>query len=270
MNWSDCLFQPELGPHWNGVRLAVSVAGPQSPERPYGLNLGLHVGDHADEVHARRQALSTWMGAPIVWLNQVHGTEVFCANQPVPMDVTPAQADACTALNSEVALAIMTADCLPAVFVARNRHGQAVGVAAAHAGWRGLQAGVLEKTVRELIGLTQTDVNLVSGWLGPCIGPSSFEVGQEVFDAFVQSHPENADFFVPVTGQNTVESPAVPSKYLANLRALADSALRRCGLSDIQQSDVDTFTDSRWFSHRRAQKQGVPAGRFATLIRLLP
>ncbi len=272
MNWNDHLFQPVLGAEWNAVRFAVSMAGPISAENPFGLNVGLHVGDSAEQVYARREALSQWIGAPIVWLNQVHETEVLHVNEFLT-GTPPVTADASVTTNHEVALAIMTADCLPVLFVARNERGVPVGVAAAHAGWRGLHAGVLERTVHELLAKTSTKPESVSSWLGPCIGPLSFEVGPEVFDAFVESHPEQASCFVQ--GHSKYDnrlrsSPVSQEKYFGDLRALARMALQRCGVSKVQQSEQDTFTDLNWFSHRRGQQQGAPAGRFATLIRLLP
>lgn len=281
MNWSDYLFEPELGAdvsgaefglNWSGVRVAVTMAGPVDSTHPHGLNLGMHVEDSAEQVQKRREALSKWMGAPIVWLNQVHGTEVFHADE-TPLSVPAATVDACVTRNPHVALAIMTADCLPALFVARNTSGEAVAVGAAHAGWRGLHAGVLERTVRELMGKAGTTPASISAYLGPCIGPKSFEVGQEVFDAFVESHPDHAACFVEIQGQTNVQpgrAGVIQKKYLGDLPALAKMALQRCGVDQVHQSELDTFTNLDFFSHRRSQQQGVPAGRFASLIRLLP
>lgn len=281
MNWNDHLFQPNLvaessgttlGPEWSGVRFVVTKAGPVHSERPYGLNLGVHVGDDAEQVQTRRQALSSLMGAPIVWLNQVHGTEVFHADEVLP-NASVITADASVTTSPDVALAIMTADCLPALFVARNANGSAVGVGAAHAGWRGLYAGVLERTVHELACRTGTTPESISAFLGPCIGPKSFEVGQEVFDAFVEAHPAQAACFEERKGLSNGQpdyTAVTEKKYLGDLPALARMALQRCGVHRIHQSELDTFTNLDFFSHRRGQQQGLPAGRFASLIRLLP
>jgi polyphenol oxidase len=164
-------------------------------------------------------------------------------------------------MQSGVALAIMTADCLPVVFAAFNANGMALGVAAAHAGWRGLHAGVLQGTALALSEACKVPVSQVKAWMGPAIGPNSFEVGQEVFDAFTQQNQLNHSCFRPG---------AVKGKYLADIYGLALTAMKSAGLQSIEGDAMDTLTDLRWFSHRRGQQQGVQSGRFATLIRLLP
>ena len=160
-----------------------------------------------------------------------------------------------------IACAIMTADCLPVLFAAFDVSGKAVGVAAAHAGWRGLHAGVLQASANALAKACAVPTSQVKAWMGPAIGPESFEVGQEVFDAFVQQNALNAACFT--SGQTC-------GKYLADIYALARIALSGLGVVNVEGGGLDTLTDLRWFSHRRGQQQGVPSGRFATLIRLLP
>jgi len=251
-----------IGPQWAGVQVLVTESGLDplmSVGNPNGFNVGAHVGDEPARVQERRMALEVKMGVPIVWLNQVHGCDIHLA--VADKTSTPPRADASIATRSGVALAIMTADCLPVVFGAFDAGGNALGVAAAHAGWRGLHAGVLQTTALALSEACKVPVSQVKAWMGPAIGPNSFEVGQEVFDAFTQQNQLNNSCFQPG---------AVKGKYLADIYGLAGAAMRSAGLQSIEGGGMDTLTDSRWFSHRRGQQQGAPAGRFATLVRLLP
>ncbi|WP_275271291.1 peptidoglycan editing factor PgeF [Limnobacter sp. P1] len=257
----------QLGPDWDGVKVLVTETGFDALKRdadPYGFNLGTHVGDSLTHVQARRSLVEKEMGAPVVWLNQVHGCEVFearLASDAMSSGTTPPVADASISVSCNLALAIMTADCLPVVFVAFSNSGKALGVAAAHAGWRGLHAGVLLASAKALSQACEVPLMQIKAWMGPAIGPHSFEVGAEVFNAFVQQNPNTIECFKP--GDKS-------GKYLADLYALARHALRELGNSNIEGGGWDTVTDPRWFSHRRGQQQGVQSGRFATLIRLLP
>lgn len=251
-----------LGPNWSGVKVAVTQTGFQASQQTsasYGFNLGTHVGDCLADVEARRSIVQAHMGAPIVWLNQVHGCNVHIANSQPGLHVPDADASVCT--HDQACLAIMTADCLPVVFAAFDPMGVAVGVAAAHAGWRGLVGGVLQATAQSLALQCALPVQQVRAWMGPAIGPRSFEIGSEVRDAFVQQNALNLACF---------ESGVQPGKYLADMYALARNALAQQGISHVEGGGLDTVTDWRWFSHRRGQQLGVQSGRFATLIRLLP
>lgn len=260
-----------LGPDWAGVKVLVTESGlsnSQPGRNPYGFNLGVHVGDSEPSVHARRNLVEQVMGAPVVWLNQVHGCRVFNANLASDAHssrTAPPGADASVSVSTEVALAIMTADCLPVVFVALSNSGKALGVAAAHAGWRGLHAGVLQASASALSQACKVPLTQIKAWMGPAIGPGSFEVGAEVFQAFVQQNVRSMDCFKPC-GALTDK----PEKYMADLYALARLALSELGDTHVEGGGWDTFTDPRWFSHRRGQQQAVQSGRFATLIRLLP
>jgi len=257
----------QLGPDWDGVKVLVTETGFDALQRdadPYGFNLGTHVGDSLTHVQARRSLVEKEIGAPVVWLNQVHGCEVFearLASDAMSSGTPPPVADASISVSCNLALAIMTADCLPVVFVAFSNSGKALGVAAAHAGWRGLHAGVLLASAKALSQACEVPLMQIKAWMGPAIGPHSFEVGAEVFHAFVQQNPNTIECFKP--GDKS-------GKYLADLYALARHALRELGNSNIEGGGWDTVTDPRWFSHRRGQQQGVQSGRFATLIRLLP
>lgn len=251
-----------IGPAWPGVHVALTETGFQAGGlalASYGYNLGAHVGDSLTQVQARREELQAYLGAPIEWLNQIHGCDVHYAHPPASKTI--ANADASVSTRSDVALAIMTADCLPVLFAAFDNSGHVKGVAAAHAGWRGLHAGVLQATATALSSSCELPASQIKAWMGPAIGPLSFEVGQEVRDAFTTQNAENARCFVPGSGTG---------KYLANIYALAGAALTSAGVTQLDGGGFDTLTDLRWFSHRRGQQQGVQSGRFATLIRLLP
>ena len=260
-----------LGPDWLGVKVLVTESGfdhPQFHVDSYGFNLGAHVGDCLADVRDRRSSTEQEMGAPVVWLNQVHGCQVFNANLASDAHssrTAPPGADASVSVSSDVTLAIMTADCLPVVFVALSKSGKALGVAAAHAGWRGLHAGVLQASAIALSQACKVPLTQIKAWMGPAIGPDSFEVGAEVFQAFAEQNASSVDCFKPCAALTDK-----PEKYMADLYALARLALRELGDANIEGGGYDTFTDPRWFSHRRGQQQGVQSGRFATLIRLLP
>lgn len=206
------------------------------------LNLGDHVGDDPARVLANRARLRSGLPGEPAWLKQVHGTRVVDAALPSSDAI---EADAAYARQAGAVCVVMTADCLPVLFC--NRAGTVV--AAAHAGWRGLQAGVLEATIA---AMGEAPGNLLA-WLGPAIGPARFEVGDEVRAAFVASDPEAAQAFAP----------ASPGKWLADIYRLAERRLRTAGLASIHGGGLCTVSDGeRYFSYRR---DGV-TGRMATLI----
>lgn len=206
------------------------------------LNLGDHVGDDPSHVLANRARLRSRLPGEPAWLKQVHGTRVV---EAMP-DVSPViEADAAFARQSGAVCVVMTADCLPVLFC--NRAGTVV--AAAHAGWRGLQAGVLEATIAAMA----VAPGELLAWLGPAIGPARFEVGDEVRAAFIGSNPDAAEAFVPSS----------PGKWLADIYLLATHRLRAAGLTSIHGGGLCTVSDGeRYFSYRR---DGV-TGRMATLI----
>jgi hypothetical protein len=181
-------------PHWPAppqVRAASTTRLGGVSSGPYaGLNLGDHVGDVPAAVAANRAALARWLELPAqpFWLRQVHGTRVVAAARVS----VPVEADASLAQGPGAVCAVMTADCLPVLFCDRAGH----CVAAAHAGWRGLAAGVLEATVDAL----PAPAPQLMAWLGPAIGPRRFEVGAELRALFVDQDPANAAAFAPGGG----------------------------------------------------------------------
>ncbi len=235
-----------LIPGWSApanVRALVTTRAGGVSQAPYGsLNLGGHVGDLAEAVAENRGRLRRLLPAEPVWLEQVHGVAVADADSASGLP----RADASVARRPGVVCAVMTADCLPVLFC--DDEGEVV--AAAHAGWRGLVAGVLEATVARM-GVAPSNV---LAWLGPAIGPAAFEVGGEVRAAFLDSDPAAADAFV---------SSAEPGKWLADLYALARLRLVRAGVSRIYGGGECTYSDSlRFYSYRR---EGA-TGRFASLV----
>lgn len=236
-----------LTPDWPapiGVRaLATWRSGGVSTGVHESLNLGDHVGDRPEAVAANRRRLreAARLPAEPAWLKQVHGTRVA----DLDADGAPGEADASIAHRPGRVLAILTADCLPVVFAARD--GSAVG--AAHAGWRGLAGGVLEATVAAL-GLAP--LNLLA-WIGPGIGAKHYEVGEEVRTALLAADPGAAAAFRP--------SPR--GRHLCDLSGLARRRLEALGVGEVGASADCTYSDAnRYFSHRR---DGL-CGRQATLI----
>ena len=154
-----------------------------------GLNVGAHVGDAPADVAHNRALVAAEAGRPVAYLNQVHSPDVVEAAQSVH---TAPDADAAVDRSGAAACAVMTADCLPVLFC--DRAGTVVG--AAHAGWRGLAAGVLENTVAAM-GVPAAEI---MAYLGPAIGPDAFEVGQDVFDTFCLPLPQAEAAFEPIGG----------------------------------------------------------------------
>lgn len=236
---------PLLRPDWPAppaVIAAVSTRMGGVSQGPYAsLNLGDHVGDTAAAVaeNRRRFVAAAGLSQSPVWLHQVHGCRV------VPSTAAGLQtADACWSELPDRPCAILTADCLPVLFA--DREGRCV--AAAHAGWRGLAAGVLEATIA---ALPVPPARLLA-WLGPAIGPDAFQVGSEVRAAFLAVAAEDAAAFVPDG-----------DRWRADLFALARARLRRAGVIAVYGGGVCTVRDGgRFFSHRR---DGV-SGRFASVI----
>jgi len=204
------------------------------------LNLGDHVEDSPEAVLENRRRLTEAFHIQPAWLRQVHGVSVVEAD---PGRI--AEADGSWTSTPGIACTSMTADCLPALFC--NRAG--TRVAAAHAGWRGLAAGVLEAAVESL----ETEPADVLVWLGPAIGPQAFEVGPEVREAFVQQLPSTAQAFVPSRN---------PGKFMADIYQLARLRLAARGVTAVYGGGFCTVSDPRFFSYRRSPC----TGRFASLI----
>ena len=251
---------PLLRPDWPappGVQAAMSTRDGGVSTAPWqSLNLGVAVGDSASAVAENRARFAAALGARPHWLRQVHGAcvrRLGAAHLARPED----PADAAWTDEPGVACTVQVADCLPVLFAARD--GRAV--AAAHAGWRGLAAGVLEATLQALhqgAGVAPADV---VAWLGPCIGPRQFEVGADVLSAFAK--PVDASCFVP---RNRADGSV---RWLADLQQLAERRLMRAGVGSVSVLPLCTVEDgSRFFSFRRSAVTGPtgPTGRMAAAI----
>ncbi|MES2685641.1 MAG: peptidoglycan editing factor PgeF [Pseudomonadota bacterium] len=240
-----------LIPDWPappGVRAVFTTRQGGMSVAPWdSMNLGDHVGDVPVQVAANRALLAQVTGARPVFLQQVHGTAVL----PLDDDTPHGQpADAAVTSQRGMACTIMVADCLPVLLT--DADGSAV--AAAHAGWRGLAGhqgrGVLEQSCERFWasapgGRGPSAINTIA-WLGPCIGPTAFEVGAEVRAAFVDSDSGAAACFTA----------AAPGKYLADLAGLARRRLQALGITQIFGNDgsapwCTVGNASRFFSHRR-------------------
>jgi len=229
-------------------------------------------GDHPVVVQSNREQLRVLAGLPAAprWLRQVHGIEALrfgpggqstieSAGAPHGRDAFAADglhdaasgpvADAAVTDCKGVVLAILSADCLPVVLAARDGS----EVAAAHAGWRGLAGGVLERTLAAMA----TPVDQLKVWLGPAAGPDAYEVGSEVFEAFVERDPATAHAFIATR----------PGHWRVDLYALARHRLRLAGVSDVHGGGLCTISDpARFHSHRRDGR----SGRMATLAWIAP
>ena len=241
------LIAPEWPAPW-GIKAVFTLRSGGVSVAPYdSLNLGSGLGDSAEAVAENRRRLRTLLRLPSepVWLEQVHGTEVLELAKDPRTSETAFAADASVTREAGVVCTIRVADCMPVLFAARD--GSAIG--AAHAGWRGLAAGVLEATVRRL-GVPPGEL---LAWMGPAIGVDHFEVGDEVREAFIAGDGDAAPAFVP----------NARGRWQCDLYALAKRRLSSIGVSGIHGGGWCTFADpGRFFSYRRDRQ----CGRMAALI----
>ena len=239
-----------------GVRaLTTTRHGLGVSQAPFDtFNLGIRCGDDPEAVLENRRQLEVALGLPASpqWLRQVHGVEVTRFETPHPANAGASdepEADASVTSTPGTVLAILTADCLPVVFAARDGS----EVAAAHAGWRGLADGMLEATVAAM----KTPANDTLAWLGPAAGPDAYEIGEDVFDAFVSGDAGAAVAFAATR----------PGHWKVDLHALARRRLAAVGVTDVHGGGLCTISDpTRFFSHRRDRR----SGRIATLAWIEP
>ncbi|MBV8627647.1 MAG: peptidoglycan editing factor PgeF [Paraburkholderia sp.] len=226
---------------------------------PGGLNLGRLAGDDPEAVEINRARLLALTGARAAWLEQVHGADVVSADEVLAaaeQGAAPTRADASVTARPGVICVVMIADCMPVLLC--DREGRAVG--AAHAGWRGLAAGIIERTAERVADLAGAGTGALQAYLGPAIGPTAFEVGPDVRDAFMNGvdgaqRDATARAFVP--------RPEIPGKYLADLPALARIRLNQIGITQISGGDICTVTErERFYSYRRDRE----TGRMAAMI----
>jgi YfiH family protein len=225
--------------------LSTTRNGGVSAGRYATLNLGTATGDDPTAIADNRRRVGSYIPSAPVWLRQAHGADVATLDAAA-IDVARTRApiaDAAVTRERDVVLGVLIADCLPVLFAAKNAN----VVAVAHAGWRGLASGVLENAVATM-GVAPADV---IAWLGPAIGMSAFEVGEDVVDAFAESDIREGF------------APKGYGKWNADLYAIARARLNRSGVRSINGGGYCTFTDSaRFFSYRRERE----TGRMAALI----
>jgi len=249
--------RPQLLPaEWQALPGVHAVStlrtGGTSPAPWNSLNLGAHVGDSPGAVDANRRLLRDAAGLPGEphWLDQVHGVSVADVDAAGP----GTRADAAVSTSPGRVCVVMTADCLPVVLASTD--GAIVG--AAHAGWRGLAAGVVEATL-EAMRRRSPAGTIFQAWLAPAIGAANFEVGDDVRAAFLAVDPQSAGAFTPNAQR----------RWQCDLYLLARQRLARAGVDRISGGSRCTYAEEdSFFSHRRdVQHRGLKAtGRMATLI----
>jgi YfiH family protein len=232
-------------PDWpspRSVRALVTTRAGGISRGPYAsFNLGTRVGDDPAAVEHNRATLRSHLPADPVWLQQVHGSDVVAAESASAIP----RADGAVARTRHSVCVVLTADCVPVLLT--HRSGGVVGVA--HAGWRGLAGGVIEATLARM-GVPSGEV---IAWLGPGIGAGAYDVGRDVYDAFVMREPAMASAF-EAHGDG---------KYRADLCAIARRRLATAGVAAVYGGGYCTYTDhARFYSYRRERT----TGRFASLI----
>ena len=250
-----------------GTTLAISNNTTNNQDQIFGyFNLADHVNDHPENVSANRNTFRQNIASTLntaeeelefCWLNQTH------SNKAVIFDsmLEKPEADAIISLSSMEVCAVLTADCLPVLLCSHDGK----TIAAIHAGWRGLASGVINNTV-EAINQKSVPSKKLYAWLGPAIGPGSFEVGEEVLDRFTQSTaylgPDTSRIAGCFNRKENGTAHDGKNKYLADIYQLATLALRHAGLHHIYGSGFCTHSDKRFYSYRRSQQ----TGRMATFI----
>lgn len=263
LTWQDC-----VRPDWQvspRVRALITTRDGGVSEGPYGrwqdgvelpggMNLGLHTGDDPAHVAANRARLLALAGqSGAAWLEQVHGAQIVHADEVIdaaPGAAVPVQADASVTACANAVCVVMVADCLPVLLC--DAQGRAVG--AAHAGWRGLSAGIVEQTAARVAALAGGATHELHAYLGPAIGPQAFEVGADVRDAFLDTAPlsEHHD-----TRQAFAAIDGAPGKFLADLYALARLRLVRAGVAHMSGGTACTVAEhARFYSYRRDRVTG--------------
>jgi hypothetical protein len=241
-------------PDWpvpQGVNALVTTRAGGVSRGPYAtLNLGQRTNDDPAAIAENHDRLNAFLPVAPIWLEQVHGAAVAVLKSSTTA-MRPV-ADAAVTREIGVVCAVLTADCLPVLFA--DRHGTVVGIA--HAGWRGLVAGVLETTVATLGDLGASANDLVA-WLGPAIGPTAFEVGTDVRAAFHARDPGALAYFAPQR----------EGKWRADLYGLARRQLAVAEVTNVSGGGYCTWTDAaRFFSYRRERE----SGRMAALVWMSP
>lgn len=250
MNPTNSSFHNLSWPVQNVVAFTTTLHHPKqlTYSSPYGhFNLGLHVNDEKNVVLNNRKLLLDYLPekSSIQWLEQVHGNNVAVIEQASSEII----ADACVTQKYNIALAVMTADCLPIIISSIDGN----DIAAIHGGWKPLAKNIIEQTILKM----NTPSSALYAWLGPCIGPDKFEVGEEVYQQFLTLGCEFRQAF------QVISSDSHTKKYLANLHTIAEIQLKKLGIQHIYSLPHCTFSmKDDYYSYRRNNK----TGRMATII----
>ena len=247
MTWISASFKGLTTQARNKVHAGTTTRiGGVSMDDYQGLNLASHVGDAINAVIQNRAIVSKQLKLPSepIWLNQTHTNKIV----ELPQILTQTdEFDASFTKQNQLVCAVMTADCVPVVIT--DIHARFV--ATIHAGWRGLANGIVANSVAALLNQTDSDICEYTAWIGPAIGASAFEVGEEVKNIFRQKFVSSESYFTPHGNQ----------KYLADLTGLVELALKAEGISYVVQSNLCTYSDPKLFYSYRRDGQ---TGRMAT------
>jgi YfiH family protein len=237
---------------WSGVQTFCTTRVGGVGDAPFDtFNLGLGAGDTPQTVLANRRLLRNALPSEPAWLKQVHGVRVVDADDPIIFadEQLPPEADASVTSHPNRVLAVLTADCLSVVL----SDDQATVLGVAHAGWKGLAAGVLEETLA-LMRQKQPHARHWRAWIGPGIGAAAFQVGADVLEAFsseLSAHPSLCS-----------TDPSAAQRWRLDLAGLAQARLEKMGVTQIEQSERCTYTNPKhFFSYRR----DCQTGRMATV-----
>lgn len=257
---ADSIILPDW-PAPENVRAFITTRKGGVSAGPYSsMNLGDHVGDAPEHVEANRSSLARRVGLEpesLFWLKQVHGVDLADLDQPSARNESPLVADGATTTLSSIACVVMTADCMPVLLCDQSGS----RVAAVHAGWRGLEQGVIQQALQHF-----EDPRQVLAYLGPTISQKHFEVGLEVKSAFERRNPDYAEAFVPSIANSGEDSDPGSDKYMCDLYSIARILLRSHGVTKIFGGEFCTYEQDRLFySYRR---DGAQSGRMASLIYL--
>lgn len=211
------------------------------------FNLALHVGAPQEQVLENRSQLTQLLPNVPKWLNQIHSTTVVNWDNEPNYKVFDADASITTTQNT--VCVVMTADCLPILLTSRNGD----FVSAIHAGWRGLNDGIIAKTLAEIPNIARHDI---LAFIGPAINQECFEIGAEVREQFIINDISTTEYF-----QATVN----PDKFMGDLRGIAELQLLKLGIqkANISNSKICTKCHTDWFYSYRANPK---TGRIASLI----
>jgi polyphenol oxidase len=259
------IIQSQWAMHLPNIKSFTTLAFNSNNINDNGFNLATHVNDNIDNVNNNRNMLQSFIGDDInisnAWIAQTHGTYCINLDNIKKYKTQIIQADASFTSTVKQAAVVLTADCLPLLVTDKNTK----AVLAIHAGWKGLLAGIIEKSIAYYMQQTNTQANDILVWLGPAIGMHAFEVGKEVKDAFINKINENCSYKKDIYHSAFFKHKSNPEKYHADIYKLAK--LRIANIAGVPMLNITggsfcTYFDARFYSYRRNSN----AGRMASVI----